>query len=168
VENQFESLVEKSIELGALEAKLIDTNRVVFDPRSELQCRFGCPRWGNYWTCPPNLNLSQDQFKEAFKKYKKAIVIKTADQEAGQEVAVAIEKKALLSYGCSYSFALALCVKCEECAFPEPCLFPHLARPSMDAFGIDFNKTLGPVGFKVEFDKDGKLLPAWYSMVLLD
>jgi hypothetical protein len=27
---------------------------------------------------------------------------------------------------------------------------------------------LEPLGFKVEFDKEGQLLPAWYSMVLLE
>ena len=28
--------------------------------------------------------------------------------------------------------------------------------------------TFGPLGFDVEFDQEGKLLPAWYGMVLLD
>jgi hypothetical protein len=38
----------------------------------------------------------------------------------------------------------------------------------MDAYGVDIGKTLEPLGFKVEFDKEGKLLPAWYCMILLD
>lgn len=104
----------------------------------------------------------------AFEKYSRAVVIKATDPKVGQDVCLAIEKEAMLSYGCHYAFALVLCVQCEECAFPEPCRFPHLARPSMDAYGIDFRKTLDPLGFKVEFDKDGKLLPSWYGMVLLD
>ena len=38
----------------------------------------------------------------------------------------------------------------------------------MDAYGMDIGKTVEPLGFEVAFDPDGKLLPAWYSMVLID
>lgn len=168
MENRYKSLVEKAIELGAFETRLIDTDQIVFDPRSHLKCRFGCNRWGRFWTCPPNLSLSPEMFMEAFSQYKKAIIIKTSDPKKGQEVALAIEKEAMLSQGYQFAFAMSLCVQCEECAFPEPCLFPHLARPAMDAYGVDIGKTVEPLGFKVEFNKEGKLLPAWYGMVLLD
>ena len=168
MENGYESLVEKAVELGATEAKLMDTDKVVFDARSHLKCRFGCNRWGRFWTCPPHLNISLEMFMEGFGKYEKAIVLKTTDPKVGQEVAVTIEKEAMLNHDCTFAFALALCVQCEECAYPDPCLHPHLARPTMDAYGMDIGKTLESLEFKVEFDKGGQLLPAWYSMVLLD
>lgn len=168
METSYEGLIEKAVELGANDAKLIDTDKVVFDARSFLKCRFGCNRWGKFWTCPPNMHISHQMFMEGFNKYKKALVIQSEDPKTGQDVAVEIEKEAMLNYGAGFSFALALCVQCTECAYPDPCLFPHLARPSMDAYGIDIGKTLEPLKFKVEFDKEGKLLPAWYSMVLLD
>jgi len=114
------------------------------------------------------MDISQELFMEAYQKYRKAIIIKATDPKVAQDVCLAIEKEAMMSHGCMFSFALVLCVQCEYCAFPNPCRFPHLARPSMDAHGIDFGKTLTPLGFKVEFDKDGKLLPSWYGMVLLD
>ena len=164
----YQTLIDKCIQLGADEAKLIDTHDVVFDPRSHLKCRFGCHRWGKYWTCPPNMGISREMFMESFEKYSVALVIKTADQKLGQDVSVAIEKEAFLSHGAAFAFALALCVKCDECAYPDPCLYPDLARPSMDAYGVDIGKTLEPLNFNIEFSKDGELLPAWYSMVLLD
>jgi hypothetical protein len=37
----------------------------------------------------------------------------------------------------------------------------------MDAYGIDIRATVTPLGFKIEFDQEGHLLPAWYSMVLV-
>ncbi len=167
MEEKYQALIEKAVELGATQAKLIDTQKIVFDPRSYLKCRFGCNRWGKYWTCPPHLDISPEMFMEAFEQYKQAIIIKTTDPKIGQEVSVNIEKEAMLTYGCSFAFAMALCVQCDECAYPDPCLFPHLARPSMDAYGVDIGKTLEPSGFKVEFDKKGALLPAWYSMILV-
>jgi predicted metal-binding protein len=105
---------------------------------------------------------------DAFKNYRTAMILKTVDPALGQEVTLALEKEAMLSCGCTYAFAMVLCVQCEECACPDPCRYPHLARPSMDAYGVDIGRTVEPLGFKVEFDKAGKLLPAWYSMVLLD
>jgi predicted metal-binding protein len=167
-EKNLDLLVAKAIESGASEAKIIAAQDVVFDPRSFLKCRFGCNRWGRYWTCPPHLGLSPEQFMEAYKRYHHAVMIKSPDPAVGQEASLAVEKEAMLSLGCSFAFALVLCVQCEECAHPEPCRYPHLARPSMDAYGIDIGKTLEPQGFKVEFDANGKMLPAWYSMVLID
>ncbi len=164
----YEALIDKSIELGALEARLLPAKEIVFDDRSFLKCRFGCNRWGKYWTCPPNLELTREHFMDAFRKYEQSIFIKVPDPKLGQEIAVAIEKEAMLSHGSMFSFAMAMCVQCEECAFPDPCRYPHLARPSMDGYGVDIGKTLEPLGFKVEFDKKGELLPVWYVMVLLD
>ena len=168
MDRKYQALIERSLALGAHDAKLIDTSQIVFDPRSHIKCRFGCGRWGKFWTCPPHLSLSMEAFMNAFQQYKQAIIIMTADPMEGQKVAVAMEKEAMLSHGCTYAFALALCVQCEKCAYPEPCQFPHLARPTMDAYGVDVGKTVEPLGFKVELEKEGKLLPAWYSMVLLD
>ena len=73
----------------------------------------------------------------------------------------------MLAHGAHFAFAMVLCVKCDECAFPEPCRFPHLARPSMDAYGIDIGKTIDLFGFELKFDKEGKLIPAWWGGVLL-
>lgn len=168
MQKDFESLVKKAVELGATGAGLIETDKVVFDPRSNLKCRFGCNRWGRYWTCPPNLDISQERFLEAFGRYRMGLVIQAPNPSVSQDVTLAVEKEAMLSHGCMLAFALLLCVKCEECAFPDPCRFPHLARPSMDAYGIDIGKTVEQLDFKVEFDSSGTLVPAWYSMVLLD
>jgi len=168
MENEFYHLEDKAVELGASEAIILETDRIVFDSRSHLKCRFGCNRWGKYWTCPPHLHISLGEFMDSFSKFKTAIIIKSTDPKVGQDVTLAIEKDAMLSLGCSFPFAMALCVQCDECAYPEPCKYPHLARPSMDAYGIDIGKTVEPLGFKVEFDPEGKLLPAWYSMVLID
>lgn len=168
MKKKLESLIEKAIDLGATQAKLIHTESVVFDERSFLKCRFGCNRWGNYWTCPPHMDISYDQFKSAFKRYTNAIIIQSGSPENSQEITLEIEKQAMLQHHCHFAFAMALCVLCDECAYPEKCRFPDRARPSMDAFGIDIGMTVKPLGLKVEFSEDGTLLPAWYSMVLLD
>jgi predicted metal-binding protein len=168
MKDNYLELIDKAVALGALEAKLIETERIVFDPRSHFKCRFGCLRWGKYWTCPPHVGLSPEMFMEAFRKYKNGLVIKTSDPKLGQDVSLAVEKEAMLSYNSPFAFAMVLCVQCEACSYPEPCRFPHLARPSMDCYGVDIGATVELLGFKVEFDPGGNLLPAWYSLVLVD
>lgn len=168
MEQSLQQLVEFAKSRGALDAKPIAASDIVFDPRSILKCRFGCKRWGKYWTCSPNIGISVDEFKKALQCYRNAIILKCAEPKAAQEISLAVEKEAMLEHGAVFTFALVLCVQCEECAFPEPCRFPEKARPSMDGLGIDVVKTVESLGFKVEFDKTGNLLPAWFTMVLVD
>jgi len=162
------NLIASAKALGATDAKLMDAKDIVVDPRSLLKCRFGCGRWGKNWTCQPNIGISASECQEALGKYSKALVIVTPDPKTAQEVSLSIEKKAMLEHKASYAFAMTLCVQCDECAFPEPCRFPHLARPAPDGLGIDIEQTVAPLGFDVTFDAEGKLIPAWYSIVLLD
>ena len=42
MKKKLQDIVKKAIELGATEAKIIDTDAIVFDSRSFLKCRFGC------------------------------------------------------------------------------------------------------------------------------
>ncbi len=168
MEQSFEGLVQYAKSKGAADVKLMSARDIVLDPRSLLKCRFGCGRWGKYWTCQPNVGISIDEFRESLKKYKTAIVLQCVEPKIAQEITLVVEKKAMLEYGATFAFGMALCVQCEECAFPGPCRFPHLARPSMDGLGIDIAKTVESLGFKVEFDAQGNLLPAWFTMVLLD
>jgi predicted metal-binding protein len=168
VTQSFEALEQEAVKLGAVEAKLIDARAVVIDPRALLKCRFGCNRWGKYWTCQPNTGITLEQFQQSLNQYSRAIIIKTLDPKTGQDVTLEIEKKAMLEYGAPMAFAMVLCVQCETCSFPDPCRYPHLARPAMDGLGVDVIRTVEPLGFKVEFDVEGKLLPSWFSMVLLD
>jgi predicted metal-binding protein len=168
VAQPFEQLAKFARSMGAVDARLIPANSIVVDPRSILKCRFGCKRWGKYWTCNPNLGITVDEFTKMLARYQIAMVLKCEDPKSGQEITLAVEKEAMMKHGAIFAFGMALCVQCEPCAFPSPCTFPEKARPSMDALGIDVVKTVASVGFKVEFDKTGNLLPAWFTMVLVE
>ena len=96
----YQGLIDKSIELGAEDAKLIDTAKVIFDPRSHLKCRFGCNRWGKFWTCPPHNGISQKMFMESYAKYNVGLVIKTTNAKLGQDISLAIEKEAFPNLRC--------------------------------------------------------------------
>jgi predicted metal-binding protein len=164
----YDGLINEAKDLGAMDAGLLDSKKLAFDPRSFLKCRFGCGRWGKFWTCHPHINISPEQFKESLDRYSTALIIKSPDAAISQKITLQLEKRAMLHYGATFAFGLVLCVECDECAYPDPCRFPHLARPAMDAMGIDIPKTVEQLGYSVDFDPNGTVLPGWYSMVLLD
>ena len=77
MKTKYAGLLKKALDLGAQEAKILSAAKIIFDPRAFLKCRFGCNRWGTYWTCPPHTNFSPQMFGEAFSKYEQSIFIKT-------------------------------------------------------------------------------------------
>ncbi|RJX29932.1 MAG: DUF2284 domain-containing protein [Desulfarculus sp.] len=162
-----EALAAAAREAGAGQARLMDAAGLVFDPRAALKCRFGCPRYGRAWTCPPHLGLSPEQIERALAGYQRALVIVSPEAASGQRAALAVEKAAM-AQGLSFALALALCVHCDPCVYPDPCPHPKLARPSLAALGLDVAATVKPLGLEVRLDPEGKLLPAWYTLVLLD
>ncbi len=62
------TLIDRSTEPGALEARPGPTKEIVFDDFSFLKCRFDHNRWGRRWTCHSNLTLPPECFMDAFKK----------------------------------------------------------------------------------------------------
>ncbi|MHB8202701.1 MAG: DUF2284 domain-containing protein [Desulfomonilaceae bacterium] len=91
--------------------------------------------------------MSIDEFKESLEKYHTAIILKCIEPKIAQEITLAVEKEAMMQHSAIFAFGMAPCVQCEECAFPDPCRFPHLARPSMDGLGIDLAKTVDSAVF---------------------
>ncbi|MEW5911784.1 MAG: DUF2284 domain-containing protein [Thermodesulfobacteriota bacterium] len=163
----YPALIQAARAAGADDVRPLEAAGLVRDPRAALKCRFGCPRYGHHWTCPPHLGLSPEQVQAALARYQRALVIVSPDAAIGQRAALAVEKAAM-AQGLSYALALALCVHCDPCAYPEPCPHPKLARPSLTALGVDVAATVKPLGCEVSFDPAGKPLPAWYTLVLLD
>ena len=163
-----EALINIALDNGADAARPLAVSEFVYDPRAELKCRFGCGRWGKYWTCPPNLGFDRDFLRQAINKYENALILRSPDRLSGQNAALAVEKAAMLSFGMPMALALALCVKCDSCAYPEPCIHPEAARPALDGLGYDVIKTVAKAGFEVKFNEDGSFVPAWFTAVVLD
>lgn len=163
-----ELLIKTALENGADAARPLAVSEFVYDPRAELKCRFGCARWGKYWTCPPNIGFDRDFLRQAMDRYENALILRSPDRESGQNAALAVEKAAMLKHGMTMAMALTLCVKCDPCAYPEPCIHPEVARPALDGLGYDVVKTAAKAGFEVKFAEDGSFIPAWFTAVILD
>ena len=60
------------------------------------------------------------------------------------------------------------CALCEGCAWPQPCRNPKLARPAMQALGIDVYATAKKRGLPLFPLRKQEEPQNWYSLVLIE
>jgi len=83
---EFHFLLEEAKRLGALEAKIIGSNKVVVEDRVLLKCRTGCDSYGKKFVCPP-FTPTPDEFRKMLREYRKVLLIKfPAEAEAEEDV----------------------------------------------------------------------------------
>jgi predicted metal-binding protein len=165
----------KALELGASDAKIIQTSKVIIDERVRLKCAVPrCHLYGESANCPP-YTLTPDEMRKILRKFKCAILFKInvspiADfvddeqwhmahithQRKSHEIASVIEA---LAFNDGYYFATglaaggcktALCAG-QICQFLDSgrCRFPLKSRPSMEGVGIDVYNLATKVGWEI-------------------
>ena len=160
---------------GGDDAKIIDTKEIIMDIRVRAKCHFSCEDFNSNMNCPPNL-FSFEKSKKLVCSYNYAIIFKLnipsnviagelSDEDKKElknyaikryQIIGRLEKKAF-----DDGFALALgfgggpCSKylcpnqkCQALIDGE-CKHPNIARPSMEAMGIDVYKTVSAIGWDI-------------------
>jgi predicted metal-binding protein len=89
---EFNFLLEEVRRLGAREAKIIGSNKVVVEDRVLLKCRTGCDSYGKKFVCPP-YTPTPDEFRKILREYNKVLIVKfPADAEAEEDVGRSLQK----------------------------------------------------------------------------
>ena len=145
-----EEMVQAARGMGALDAKVFRTEEIAFDPRVLLKCLFGCEGGMPYCPTAGDALLSLE-YPEIVKKYAWGILIRTDDIGKGQEITLALEKKAFLA-GFYFAFGATECAVCDPCAAgaDKPCADKRKQRPPLYALGIDVYKTVRGLGWELE------------------
>lgn len=165
----------KALELGADKAAIIDTSAISVSEAVAFKCRVPrCPNYASCANCPPHAP-TPEEFRRVLANFSKAIlfnkrfapeVMLSPDQEAARteafrsifQLAAKLESAAFYA-GHYLSFGLAagscrnvLCHEQKGCAVLEgkACLFPALARPSMEAVGIDVFQLAALAGWDMQ------------------
>lgn len=162
-----EELRERAMALGAAEAKVIKANDVVVRDWVRLKCQYGCDGYGKRLTCPP-YSPTPEQMKKILSGYSSAILMRfEPDWGDAHEVVAKLEREAFLSgYYSAFGLAAGPCPFCKECNLKE-CVHPELARPSMEACGIDVYATARGAGFTIEVVKTRKDKPRYFGLLLV-
>lgn len=158
-------LSEEAIRLGAYKASIIDTKDIALDRSFRDMCATNaCGMYGKCYMCPPGVG-EIDELMGNVKGYDYALVYQTVTElEDSYDFEGMIEAK-------KYSYAIAQnlrkifndiniiktlhlgaggCGVCETCAkrTNEPCRFPELAMPSLEAYGVNVSKLASAAGMK--------------------
>lgn len=162
--------IEAGLKQGAAHIVAFSIEDIVFDSRSLLKCMFGCPEWGKNYTCPSASNVTMEQYKEMFSRYKWGLIVHTHDRHLSQQVSYALEVKAFHE-GYYFAFSLSDCNLCEECgaATGVPCRHRSMARPAFHSVGIDVFATVKKFSLPLyALDNEGKPEENWYSAVFME
>lgn len=78
----FDFLKARALELGAKEAKIIPTEKIVVEDRVVFKCRLGCEKYGKTLACPPYAP-SPSEFRKIVSEYHYALFMKFKSHAEG-------------------------------------------------------------------------------------
>lgn len=167
--NGYDTICQIALEQGARIAKIVPIDTIVVAPWVQWKCRFGCPRHGKSKTCPP-FAPDHAETKRILDSYSSSLLIEgEPPSKQFNGMVVEIENKAnLLGYYKAFAMVAGPCPICNECDVTKPCSFPSLARPSMEACGIDVFQTVRNNGLSVQFLKHKGEYVRYFGLVMIE
>lgn len=140
-------MVQKAVEIGFQKTIDLDPSQIKTAPWVQVKCRFGCAHFGSSLQCPPHTR-TEAQTGQLLASYSEALLL--VDQPPGKSFhrrLLELEKEAFLSgFHKALAFGAGPCTLCNTCDTGKPCRFPELARPSMEASGMDVYETVRRCG----------------------
>ena len=140
-----------AIESGFSTVAPLDPEKLEFLPEVRSMCAADrCQSFGKTWSCPPACG-TLEEWKEKCSHYHKGLLLQTiGDREDSYDIEAMMEAadlnkeqseifiKKLRKEGLDFLYMSAgTCRKCSKCSYPdEPCRFPDLMAPSMEACGL--------------------------------
>jgi predicted metal-binding protein len=168
VKKAWKELREIILSHGAQDVRQVDPRQVPTAEWVRLKCQFGCGGYGQCLTCPPH-SPTPSQTRRVLDEYCVAFLIYWGRGGAERHALAEMERLVFLK-GFYKALALACgpCDLCRRCNTDEPCRHPHLARPAMEACGIDVFQTVRSAGFPIEVVTCEEEQPHYYSLLLVE
>jgi predicted metal-binding protein len=160
--------VARAVEWGASEAKVIKASTIQCGAWVRLKCQFGCGGYNKRLTCPP-FTPTPEETARAIACYTRAILIHSDDNDVVNDVVPRLEREIFLSgYFMALGFGSGPCRICDRCDITSRCKYPYLARPSMEACGIDVFRTVRANGFDIDVVRSRRDIGDYYGVILVD
>jgi predicted metal-binding protein len=169
----------RAVELGCDRAREIDPADVVVSQWVRMKCVYGCDEPGVYRTCPPDGAPALDETRRLFSEFDRAILLGVgptvgdhrSDEESRRlnDAALVLERELFLAgFHKTWTMGAGPCDICAACSQGRPCPTPELARPSMEACGVDVFTTVRQAGWQIEVVKDRDDEYRFFALVLVD
>lgn len=145
-----EEWIAAALKAGFSHAGELNLSALQFRPDVREMCASDlCHSYGRNWMCPPGCGSLEDAADRASAYHRGILVQTTGALENdfdldGMTAVETLHKERFQSFasqlrseapGC-LPLAAGACTLCVICAYPEPCRFPELAMPSMEAYGL--------------------------------
>jgi predicted metal-binding protein len=154
---------------GFRRAVPIPVEKIATAPWVRLKCRYGCEGFGKNLQCPPN-GRDDLETERLLGAYKWALLLEGAPpgRQFHQRL-LGLEKRAFLS-GLHKAFVLGAgpCTVCDNCPGEGVCNHSDLARPSMEASGIDVYRTAEQGGLHLAPVKEKGQYVKYIGLLLLE
>jgi predicted metal-binding protein len=174
---QVKKYILRAKKMGVSWTKQIHPSKVVTGEWVRIKCQFGCGCYGTCLTCPP-FSPTPEYTRKMLADYSKAILLvwdvppdyKERNSRKKMRKQMASLEREMFLDGFYKAFAMSCgpCNLCQSCDVTGPCRFEDLARPSMEACGIDVYATLANAGFKLEVVKSTDERCRFCGMILLE
>lgn len=166
--NDLQAYLDKALGMGAADARVIKASTIRCEPWVRLKCQFGCGGYNKRLTCPP-FTPTPEETARAVGCYRRAILIHAADNDIVNEIVPKLEREIFLSgYFKALGFGSGPCRICKRCDTGALCKYPYLARPSMEACGIDVFTTVRTNGLDIEVVRTKRQKGDYYGVILVD
>jgi predicted metal-binding protein len=169
--------VNQAKRLGVSWAKLIHPKDVVTAEWVRLKCQYGCGCYGTCLTCPP-FSPTPEYTCRMLEHYSKALILvydmtaesrERARRRKMRRQIAALEREMFLDgYYKAFGMACGPCNLCRTCDVTQPCKHEDVARPSMEACGLDVYATLENVGYKLEVVRSPDQMCHFCGLILIE
>lgn len=173
---QFEDFCNLARKMGALDAVIVSPPQQVFTATwVRLRCQYGCSEYGQCLTCPP-YSPTPETTRKMLDEYSSAILLHCDKWKLIRKIAQALELKVFLAgHYKAFAFLCGPCDMCKNCAVarlkkgkPAACRHPDLARPSMEAAGIDVFATARAARLPIEVVPSTDSPQNYYALILVE
>jgi predicted metal-binding protein len=152
---------------GAVDSRYIDPASVITAHWVRYKCQYGCSGYGKSPCCPPR-SPAPDETKRIVAEYSLGLLVHFKKLSGVTQAIVEIERELFLrNYYKAIGFGGGRCNLCKECSLDE-CQQPRLARPSMEACGIDVYATARNNGFPIDVVRTREDDQDCYGLLLIE
>lgn len=165
----FSLLSSRMKSLGFRDARPVSVDAVHVPDWADLRCRFGCGGYGKPH-CPPN-SPSPSGTRDVLKDYSHALLLEGEPPTRDFQVKVIEAEKEAFKAGYYKSFAYwaGPCSLCKQgCPEDGTCRNTRMARPSMEAAGIDVFETVKRAGISLRPLKNKDDYAKYFALLLLE
>ena len=163
-------LCKLAVESGMIDPKIIRVKDIVLGEWVRWKCKYGCPDYDTRLTCPP-YSPTPTETRALLREYKRALLFRMKPDKGKMMKSLAnLERKIFLEdHPKALAFSGGSCNLCRVCNVQShTCRKPEIARPSMEACGIDVFETVKKAGYQISIIQNKNSEFTYFGMVLID